>query len=86
MQAVRAGNLEGVEALLKKGADCNVEFKGKRLLEMATESKKFLILEALLNLRADTNFFLESGDTLLHLAARSGHAETVQVFLNYGIR
>ncbi|KAE8574067.1 Putative ankyrin [Halyomorpha halys] len=81
--AVRAGNARGMEILLEKGADISIIPEGcKTLLEMIMDIqnidklKQFLKVKIMLELKSD------DGDTILHLAARSGNAELFKVFTN----
>lgn len=78
LQAVRAGNVQGVEMLLEKKAESEIFAKdGKSLLEMAVESQNVEIFKLLV--KAGTNLKTNDGNTVFHLVARFGNARMLDV-------
>ncbi|XP_066909808.1 ankyrin-3, partial [Halyomorpha halys] len=76
-QAVRAGNVRGMQMLLKKGADPEIFLDGKSLLEIVVESQNVEVLKTLM-MNGGTNLRSKVGDTVFHLVARYGNIEMLQ--------
>ncbi|XP_014286854.1 putative ankyrin repeat protein RF_0381 isoform X2 [Halyomorpha halys] len=78
-QAVKVGNVQGVEILLEQGADINIAPEGKNYLFMtALESQNLDMVKTFLKGRTVPKFHSENGDTILHFLAQSGNAELLK--------
>ncbi|MFA5106684.1 MAG: ankyrin repeat domain-containing protein [Candidatus Micrarchaeia archaeon] len=86
IDAARAGDLEGVKAALKAGADVNAKNKtGYTALIWASSCwGHTAIVEALIVAGADVNAKNENGYTALILAAYWGHTATVKLLIKAG--
>ncbi|XP_014281879.1 putative ankyrin repeat protein RF_0381 [Halyomorpha halys] len=77
-QAIRAGNVLGMQMLLEKGADAKIFHDGKSLLEIVVESQNLEVFKTLM-VNGGTNLRSKVGDTVFHLVARYGNIEMLRV-------
>ena len=86
--AIRHGQSAAVKALIRAGADLDVEWNGLSLLHIAVDSNRdmshFGVICHLLNSGADINesLLIDKGETVLYIAAREGNASIVKLFLS----
>jgi len=83
IEAVTAGNIEQVQALLDEGADVKGAMGQTALTEAAMEGHK-AVIQVLLNAGAELNEKDNSGETALMWAAFGGHSDVVRVVLDAG--
>ncbi len=85
MAAVKAHDVAGVGALLKKGANVNApDLDGTTPLMMAVHERDAAMIQALLQGGADVGATNRYGATALHTAARNGDAKSATLLLNAG--
>jgi uncharacterized protein len=85
MAAVKAHDVAGVGALLKKGANVNApDLDGTTPLMVAVHERDAAMIQALLQAGADVNVTNRYGATALHTAARNGDAKSATLLLNAG--
>ncbi len=85
VQAVKAHDVNGVKALLKKGADANVaDFDGTSALMLAVLERDPEMIDALLKAGARVDAANRYGATPLRMAARNGDALAASLLLKAG--
>jgi uncharacterized protein len=85
ISAVKAHDVGGVEALLKKGASVNsADTDGTTPLMTAVHERDAAMIKALLNAGADVDATNRYGATALHTAARNGDAQSATLLLGAG--
>ena len=84
LQAVRDGNLHGVNVLLLSGSDVNAIVDGWTSLMVATIKGYDEIARALLNRRADPNIKNNDGLTALRFAVAMGNLDMMHLLLSKG--
>ena len=83
--AVKAHDVAGVGALIKKGANVNApDLDGTTPLMVAVHERDAEMIQALLKAGADVNATNRYGATALHTAARNGDAKSATLLLNAG--
>lgn len=78
-------DIQGINALLQKGADPNVMFQGQAttaLIEAAGQNRADIV-EALLKAGANPNFATINGQTALSVAARKDAASVIPILARY---
>jgi ankyrin repeat protein len=84
-QAVRANDLETVDALIKRGTDVKAVTRyGVTPIHVAALNGNAVILRRLLDAGADVNSATPGGETALMTAARTGKADAVTLLLERG--
>ena len=85
MNLLIKGDIEGIEALVKRGADVNhCGFQGQSPLHIAARSRDISLIRILLSNGARINARDDSGETPLFNAASFGHPEIVKLLLEKG--
>lgn len=85
VEAAKQGDLEAVNAALKKGMDVNVKIAGKRTaLYAAVERSEVAMVKRLIEAGADVNAKEYLGVTPLHWAAIRGPRESVKALIDAG--
>jgi len=83
--AARAGELQVVRELLRRGADCDLPGRhGQTPLGAASASGRDLVVQDLLRAGARVNQPSAFGQGALHLAARGGHLKAMRQLLQAG--
>ncbi|HEU4621052.1 MAG TPA: ankyrin repeat domain-containing protein, partial [Burkholderiaceae bacterium] len=85
-EALRGGRVRCVKALIEKNAAVNVfDGEGFTPLARAAQSGRLDVFRALKEGRAELGTRTRARETLLHLAARYGHAHIVDELKEYGV-
>lgn len=83
--AARLGDVESVDALLKKGMDINLAADNRwTALLLAAREDHTACAKLLIAADANVNAALDDGNTVLHLAAANGNSALLQALLNAG--
>ncbi|KID70560.1 Ankyrin repeat-containing domain protein, partial [Metarhizium hybridum] len=83
-QAIKYENTKFVQLLLDKGVDPSAEIYDRTPLEAAVNIGSSDITNILLENGANIHVRPHPGDTLLHIAARSGHVDVLKILLKHG--
>ncbi|XP_028858671.1 ankyrin repeat and EF-hand domain-containing protein 1 isoform X2 [Denticeps clupeoides] len=85
MEAARAGAVELVRAILRKGANVNALDKKKfNAVHFAAEGGYFEVIQILSAYSADMGLVTAEGNTALHYAARGGHTDCCRFLAQRG--
>lgn len=83
--AVKEGNVEVAELLLKRGATADQSYSlGRTSLHEAAAGGYDSVVRRLLDIRTDTSATTEKDETAVHLAAMNGHAVSLQELIHAG--
>lgn len=82
--AIKSENLHAVKLLILRGADPNIQSKGKTPLVMAVTKKNLMILHELIESGADLDATVKKGNTALIYAAKSGKMGCVRMLVENG--
>ena len=84
-QAVKAGDLNGLEVAVDAEADVNArDGRGWTALMYSVDKSYVLLVESLLKAQADPNLRAPDGATALFIAAVHGHSEIIEMLMRAG--
>lgn len=84
--ATVAGHMHGIETAIQNGANVNGGYyQSLPLLEVAASKGNNIVIEALIDAKANINRVRAFGQTALKTAVNSGHVDTVKILLEKGV-
>jgi ankyrin repeat protein len=77
----QTGNLDGIQKLIKRGANFDIRNNGSTPLHVASQYGQEKIIDELINAGLNPNALDQYGNTALHIATQYGRLEVVKILV-----